>query len=231
VRRPAAFSRVWWQESGLSAMLVFLCLALFVALPLETLGVVNAAFVGVVMTFLFVAGVVAMSGRGLTTLAVAVFALLSMVVRWIAFTWPSPGIIVWDLVLAMVALALLTVFVLRHVFRDGPITGDRIRGAIVAYLLIGIIWCIAYQLIYFLVPKAFNFPDVEAAGPGHLSGRLVYFSFITLTTVGYGDITPVYPVARSLAAVEGLIGQLYPAILIGRLVSLEISNRQTNAPR
>ena len=53
----------------------------------------------------------------------------------------------------------------------------------------------------------------------------MYFSYVTLTTVGYGDITPLYPVARTLAAAEALVGQLYPAILIGRLVSLQIASR------
>jgi hypothetical protein len=194
VRRPAAFSKIWWQEWGLSAMLMFLCLTLFVALPLETLDIVSPALVGVVMTFLFVAGVVAMSGRGFVTFAVAVLAL-------------------------------------KHVFRAGPITADRIRGSIVGYLLIGVLWCVAYQLIYFLVPGAFNVPDKAAIVPRSLSHRFVYFSFITLTTVGYGDITPVYPVARTLASMEGLIGQLYPTILIARLVSLQISSQTSDAPR
>ncbi|HTR02004.1 MAG TPA: potassium channel family protein [Thermoanaerobaculia bacterium] len=230
MRRPAAFSRIWWQEWGLSAMLVFLLLTLFVALPLETLELVSPAIVGVVMTFLFVAGVVAMSGRGLVTLAVAVFASASLVVRWLSMVFTSRALVIWDFVLAMLALAMLTAFVLKHVFRAGPITADRIRGSIVAYLLIGVLWCVAYQLIHFLVPGAFNFPDKAAIVPRSLSHRLVYFSFITLTTVGYGDITPVYPVARTLAAVEGLIGQLYPAILIARLVSLQISSRPSDAP-
>ena len=61
---------------------------------------------------------------------------------------------------------------------------------------------------------------------GGLNQELAYFSFVTLTTVGYGDITPVSPVARSLCVAEALVGQLYPAILIGRLVSLQISSRQ-----
>jgi len=58
---------------------------------------------------------------------------------------------------------------------------------------------------------------------------LVYFSFVTLTTVGYGDITPVHPIVRSLSNLEALVGQLYPAILIGRLVAMELSARQSNS--
>ena len=184
-------------------MLVFLVLALFVALPLEALGVISSTAVGVAMTLLFVAGVVAMAGRGMVTGVMATTALTSLVVRWMALAFPQWGLEVWDIVLAMVALALLTAFILRHVFREGPITGDRIRGAIVVYLLIGVLWCLAYQLVDYLGPGPSASPTMRAPALGRISHRLAYFSFVTLTTVGYGDITPVHPLARSLAAVGG----------------------------
>lgn len=229
--RPAAFSQVWWEEKGLTAMLVLLVLAIFVALPLETLNVVSPTVVGVVITLLLVAGIVAMSGRGSATIVVAVFAAASLVARWITVIHPGRTIAIWDLGLAILSLSLLTGFVLRHVFRAGPVTADRIRGSILAYLLLGLIWCLAYQLINLLVPGAFHFPEPQVAMPGRLSHHLVYFSYITLTTVGYGDITPVYPVARTLVAAEALVGQLYPAILIGRLISLQISSRPADVDR
>ena len=65
----------------------------------------------------------------------------------------------------------------------------------------------------------------------HKMQTFAYFSFVTLTTVGYGDITPVHPVARVLAVGEALVGQLYPAILIGRLVSLQITSRPQDGPQ
>jgi Ion channel len=229
--RPAAFSQVWWEEKGLTAMLVFIALALFVAFPLEALDILSPTVTGVVLTLLFIAGIVAMTGRGPATAIVAFFAVASLVARWITVFHPGRTIGIWDLSLAIVVLALLTTFVLRQVFRAGPITGDRIRGSILAYLLLGLIWCLAYQLINVLVPGAFRFPEPAVAIPGRLNHHLVFFSFITLTTVGYGDITPLYPVARTLAAAEGLVGQLYPAILIGRLVSLQIASRPVDAGR
>jgi Ion channel len=225
VKRPPAFTQVWWQQWGLTAMLVLLTLSLFVALPLEALGVISSTVVGIAMTFLFVAGVVAMAGRGLVTGVVAVAALASLVVRWLSLTSPSRDLEVLDIVLAMVALALLTAVLLRHVFREGPITADRIRGAVAVYLLIGLLWCLAYQLLDYIVPGSFHLVESGVLIRGRISHRLAYFSFVTLTTVGYGDITPVHPIARALATAEALVGQLYPAILIGRLVSLQISAR------
>jgi hypothetical protein len=227
VKRPAPFSQVWWQEKGLTAMLVFLVLSIFIALPLETLQIVSPTLVGAVMTLLLVSGVIAMAGRGLTTVVVGMVAVASLVARWITVFHPGRTVDIWDLSLAIVAIGLFTAFVLQQIFRAGPITADRIRGSILAYLLLGIVWCLAYQLVSILVPDAFRFPDSQTPVYGRLNHHLVYFSFITLTTVGYGDITPVYPIARTLATAEGLIGQLYPAILIARLVSLELSQRQS----
>jgi len=227
VKGPAPFSQAWWEQKGLTAMLVFLVLSIFVALPLETLQIVSPTLVGAVMTLLLVSGVIAMAGRGLTTVVVALIAVASLVARWITVFHPGRTVAIWDNCLAIVAIGLFTAFVLQQIFRAGPITADRIRGSILAYLLLGIVWCLAYQLVNVFVPDAFRFPESQIPVYGRLNHHLVYFSFITLTTVGYGDITPVYPVARTLATAEGLIGQLYPAILIARLVSLELSQRQS----
>jgi hypothetical protein len=231
MKRPAAFTTAWWQEWGLSAMLVFVSLALFVGLPLETLGVVSPTVVGVIMTFLFVSGIVAMAGRGRLTIVVAGIALVSLVVRWLTTLFPGRTMNLWDLSLGLLVLVLLTAFVLRHVFRDARITADRVRGGILAYILLGLIWCVAYQLVDLINPSSFHFPGPHDPGaPGRLSHDLAYYSFVTLTTVGYGDITPAHPVARALAMVEALVGQLYPAILIARLVSLQVASK-TSEPR
>ena len=74
-------------------------------------------------------------------------------------------------------------------------------------------------------PGAFNFSAADLSSQT-LTARLLYFSMTTLTTVGYGDITPINPVARSLANLEGIIGQLFPAITLARLVSMQLSQRQ-----
>ena len=89
------------------------------------------------------------------------------------------------------------------------------------YLLLGLIWSVMYATLGAHLPGAFTGSPGAAAG---LSGW-VYFSFVTLTTVGYGDITPVATEARSLAIMEALVGQLYPAVIIARLVSLQDSSK------
>ena len=162
--------------------------------------------------------------RFITVLALA-FALVTLVVRWAKIFVPSAGLATLDTLLLLVFLGMLAVIVLFQVFREGPITIQRISGAVVVYLLLGLMWALAYQLIELQQPGSFNFADAPAIGDT-LSARLVYFGFVTLTTLGYGDITAVSPVARTLAMLEAVIGQLFPAILIARLVSMELYYRR-----
>jgi len=91
------------------------------------------------------------------------------------------------------------------------ITRDTIFGAIGIYLTLGITWALSYQFVDTLIPGALQNVHSETA--------YLYFSFVTLTTLGYGDITPLIPVTESMAMFEAVIGQLYIAVLIARLVS------------
>lgn len=100
----------------------------------------------------------------------------------------------------------------------------RIVGAITAYLLAGVFFGRVFFFLELLSPGSFH----GAEGAVITSGELAYFSFVTLTTVGYGDFTAALPAARSLAVLEGLIGQLYPAILIARLVTMELMSHKKN---
>ena len=118
------------------------------------------------------------------------------------------------------SLLLFLVVVLGQTLRAGPVTIHRIQGAVAAYLLLGILWAYAYALIAHLRPEAFSGPVSPADGPR----AFFYFSFVTLTTVGYGDVLPVHPAARSLAMLEAVTGPLYLAILVSRLVSLAVAS-------
>jgi len=84
---------------------------------------------------------------------------------------------------------------------------------------------LGYDVVYQTLPGSFRFANGTDEATHHMHD-LVYYSFVTLTTIGYGDIVPAHPVARSLAMAEGLVGQLYPAILIARLVAMQIESRK-----
>jgi hypothetical protein len=123
-------------------------------------------------------------------------------------------------------MVMLTVVILAKVFGKGPVTAHRVKGAIAVYLLFGMTWALLYGLLDQTLPNAFNLPLLGEAFTPERQETLTYFSFITLTTLGYGDITPVHEISRMFVVMEGLIGQLYPATLLARLVSLEIMHRE-----
>ena len=137
---------------------------------------------------------------------------------------PLPAVLTATGVLALVFLAFTTVVILLAVLEPGKVTSDKLAGAICAYLMIGLTFAILFSVLEVTRPGSFSLPR-DLAGPalGH-GGEYVfiYFSFTTLTTLGYGDITPMASFPRTLTWMEAAVGQLYLAILIARLVGLHL---------
>jgi len=112
----------------------------------------------------------------------------------------------------------------KHVFGGTQVDRNLLFGAMCVYLLMGLIWAILYGLIYQFWPGSFNgIEGIEGKAP---MDTLLYFSFITLASLGYGDITPVAPLARTLAYLEVISGQLYIAIMLAGLVGLFLKDRR-----
>ena len=113
---------------------------------------------------------------------------------------------------------------LRQVVFGTELDTNRLVGAICVFLLLGMIWAFAYSLLDLAVPDSFG-----GLGPGHTPGfdsGWLYFSFVTLTTLGYGDITPATGIARTLSYMQAVAGQFYVAVLVAGLVSAFIAERQ-----
>lgn len=115
-------------------------------------------------------------------------------------------------------------FTLRQVVFGTEINANRMVGAICVFLLLGIIWSFAYALLELAAPNSFKGFSPEF-GPG-IDSSWLYFSFVTLTTLGYGDISPVSAMARTLAYMQAVAGQFYIAVLVAGLVSAYISERR-----
>ncbi len=115
----------------------------------------------------------------------------------------------------------------QHVMRSRIVTGDTIRGAIIIYLLIGALFSSVYILIEIVFPGSFlitnNAGKPTVASPGGVSKFFGYFSMVTLTTLGYGDIVPIRELSRTMAWIEAFIGQIYLAVTIARLVGIYIA--------
>jgi hypothetical protein len=123
---------------------------------------------------------------------------------------------------------------LRAVLRQREITGETISMSISVYLLMGLTWGFLYSLIYQLEPHAFSFPGADILTVGVPTEKqesvfivLIYFSLVTLTTIGYGDISPLTMKARYAAIAEGVTGQFFLAILVARLVGMQMSKSMT----
>jgi voltage-gated potassium channel Kch len=123
----------------------------------------------------------------------------------------------------IVMVAFFSVTILGYVLRGGRVTADKIFAAICVYLLIGYAWAFGYALLDEIAPGAFaNLTETSRHDHVARVTELRYLSFMTLTTVGYGDIVPRSPMARTMTMLEAVMGQIYLTVLIARLVGLHI---------
>lgn len=156
---------------------------------------------------------------------VLVVGLLLAVARTWAHLMPSAGLPQIANTLDVLFALGVTYAVHSAVRRPHRPAGDRVIGAICVYLLIGLAWASIYSTIETTAPGSFRFPEDTPYDP---SGRgFVYFSFVTLATIGYGDVTPVSRLAGTFAWMEAIAGQLYIAITIAGLISLRLAEKQT----
>lgn len=214
----AALTRFWADDKGLSVFFALLLIVVFVIPPLLAPGSGRRLGGEIAYSLLLVSGVRALGERRLTRTVLMPVALITLAVD--LGSWVVPVSEPWVQGTGLLSQLLFLVVVLGQTLRAGPITIHRIQGAVAAYLLLGVIWAYAYALLVHFSPGAFTGPVSLADGPR----AFFYFSFMTLTTVGYGDVLPVHPVARSLAMLEAATGPLYLAILIARLVSLGVAS-------
>ena len=219
---------LWARDEGLTVLLGALLLMIFIVNPLGAAGVFRgygALVHDLWLALTLLSGAFAIGWRRKAARVVVLSAILLFALRGLGFAVVAGALgLVVDAVLTIFLLSTLAMMVLWQIFREGPITRQRVQGSIVIYLLLGLIWAEAYTLAAYLDSDAFT--GNLAAGRNALPARLTYFSFVTLTTVGYGDILPTNLATRTLANIEALIGQLFPAILIARLVSMEIAARE-----
>ncbi len=218
---PSAFA--WFLQEGrrdvrLSVVLGLQVCIIFVLAPLGATHRLSAAIYEIFRLGLAAVAVALLCRTrlaGLAILSTCLFALLlplvlrSMTAHAALSLFRLAATFAFDLAVA--------VTVARVVFAPGGVNLHRIMGGVVLYLSIALLFAAAFRCLTLFVHPSFN---GLAAGSRTEVADLMYFSFTTLTTTGYGDIVPVHPFVRSLANLEAVIGQLYPATLLARLVSL-----------
>jgi Ion channel len=219
------FAKFWWGEKGLTILLAMLMLAFIIEPLIDTESA--RISVGILLCFVLVAGVGNVSKNKIPRIFAGLLTLTAITLTWLQRYVPDGTLAIWVALSSLACLTLLTIVTLRHVFQAGPVTADRVRGAVAAYILLGLSWAFIYQCLDLALPGAFSLSTVRALPVDHERNQnLAYFSFVTLTTLGYGDIVPIHRSARMFAVVEALIGQLYPATLLARLISQQVSREQ-----
>ncbi|HET6942401.1 MAG TPA: potassium channel family protein [Sphingomicrobium sp.] len=134
------------------------------------------------------------------------------------------------LVFALIFNVLITGVVGRRVFARGRVTVHRVTGAILLYLNVAAIFSVAYRALSVMDPNAFEWAaGRQPTGLADVTAAYSYLSLATITTTGYGDVVPVHWLARSLANLEAVFGQLFPATLLTRLIALELSQESAGS--
>lgn len=213
------------RDQGLTALLVSLVLLIFVVTPLVAQGTIGQLAAGVLWALpgLLAVLVISRHPAALTVILVATAAGLVTAI----LDRPSALSAVVARSSALVAMGILGGLIFGAVFGPGKVTWHRIRGGVALYLIVALLFGHLYGLLTALLPEAFsNAPIGRSAHAVFYRGHLLYFSLATLTTSGNGGVVPLHPYARSLAALEAVIGQLFPATFLARLIALELQGRR-----
>jgi voltage-gated potassium channel len=183
----------------------------------------------VLFSLVLLAAVFAVANRKRSLVIALVLAVPAIIARWISYFRPDqvhPSVF---LVCALVLLAFVIGHLLYFILHAPVVTVEVLCASIAAYLMLGLMWTVAYWFVDQVTPGgAFSF-NTERGSHSMNGFTGFYFSFITLSTVGYGDITPVSQAARWLAAMEAMTGLLYVAVLIARLVSIYSSAKSDDS--
>ena len=221
--------REQYNDPVLTVLTALLVVMLFVVAPLQAAGHIAFQAFGFIVALAIIAGALFMSGSTAAFIAMLIAFGMNLVAAVHRLSEPS----VFDIYLVSGAWLILAItlgwVVARQVFAPGRVTYHRIIGAILLYFLTSLVFVALFALVGQLMPKAFFGIAIDDSTT--LASNLIYFSFVTLTSTGYGDVVPVHPIARSLCNLESIIGQLYPAILIARLVTQELGDGKPDRNR
>jgi hypothetical protein len=213
-------ARGWQSDANL---FLFLFLLVVVAFVLPSIGFEKhnlQLYADIAFSVILVVGAaIAWMDRKLFVLT-SLVCIVAIVVRWGAWWRPTNTLILWRVSTGLAAILVITAVLLWQVFRFGPVTAMRVQGAIAAYLCIGFGWAHAYHIAALLDPGAFNAVGSNVS----LASTWVNYSFGMLTTLGYAGIIPVQPLAHTLGSGEAVTGQLYLAVLVARLVSMQVTS-------
>jgi Ion channel len=212
-----------------AAQFLIALIVLFIVFPFLERFKYGDSVEALLMTLILVSGVLAVGRRRRTLVLAVVLVSPALVARWMKLFWDDAVPVEAYLIPALIFIGFVILQFLFFILRAPRVNSEVLCAGVAVYLLLGIIWMFAYILVAQLDPGDLAHLGAFAYNvgprPEHSLGSFdaFYFSFITLSTVGYGDITPMTHIARTLAMTEAMTGTLYMAVLISRLVALYTS--------
>ena len=219
------------QAGQKTAHFSWLLVALLAALALPPL--LQATQLGVPglrlgLTAVLLAALALLGGEPRALWAGLCLAVPALVFDWTSLVLDSRGFALASSALAIAFLALVIVRLVDTLLRTNRVTTDTILGGICVYVLVGVLWVSAFTLVENLHPGSLLLDGsmLPSSSESFRHSEILYFSFVTLTTLGYGDIQPSTAAARALASGEAIVGQLYVAIFVARLVGLHLAHAQ-----
>lgn len=208
--------KFWETETSLRIFFVTIVILNFVLMPLASSHESGTFIARSFYLFLIISGSYALIKVRAITYLIISFSFIAFVVWLFSYSNNILWLNVLDGILQVVFYTIFLLLILIKVFKGGVYSLQRLEGAITGYLLIGNLFATLYYTFNLITGQhAFII-----SGGDHVT-NFTYYSFTTLTTLGYGDILPLHPSVRSLSNLEAVIGQLYPTVLIARLISLE----------
>jgi energy-converting hydrogenase Eha subunit C len=196
---------------------------LIIAYPYLEVNIPGQILLTVITIFVMISLVIAVGDRKRDIIIALCFALpwfVSLIINFPLFESARSILVRKEIVFAVLLFSYTTFYIFMHLLKSREVTSEILFASVCVYLLIGLTWATLYIFIDYIYPNSFidTSDQIAINAP-----RFLFFSYITLTTVGYGTMIPISDPARSLALLEAIIGQLYLAILVARLVGLHIS--------
>lgn len=213
----------WSEDSELFYFLISLCVLIFIMYPFIDNSFSGKLIINTIIGLLIFFATVSVGVYKDRKWSLMALALIVFISNLFVLFFDNKLLYIIHLVIRILFLYVIAYIILKKILTSGKISKYSIAGSIIVYLLAGLIWGFSYIALYNISPESFTFKNNVGMNTD-LTWDFIYFSFTTLTTLGYGDILPNTPFPMSLAVIEGLIGQLYPVILIGRLVSANTIN-------
>ena len=203
-------------------ILLVLILVMIVLTPFLDVFVQTRILMDIFLTAIFFTIIFAIKTKRIHAIIGSILVLPLITSTWSAYFYDSTHLSLLPRIFGALFFGYAVILILQEIARSTEVTRETLFAAVVAYLLIALMWAFLYMILELTVPGSFSFPDHSNREE---MMRFEYFSFITITTLGYGDITPISDRASALAFLEALIGQIYMVVLVAWLVGMHVSRR------